>query len=76
MTQWYLDECGQWVYMFDIIDVYTREIVGYSANLRCQTKEALAALILIFVSFHLHIIEKESFSICWIMLSWSHRFSL
>ncbi|MGM0501282.1 MAG: transposase [Bacillota bacterium] len=40
----YIDESGQWVYMFDIIDVYTREIVGHHESLGCRTKEALAAL--------------------------------
>lgn len=44
MVQMYIDESGQWVYMFDIIDVYTREIVGHHESLRCRTKEALAAL--------------------------------
>lgn len=44
MVQMYIDKSGQWVYMFDIIDVYTREIVGHHESLRCRTKEALAAL--------------------------------
>lgn len=44
MVQMYIDESGQWVYMFDIIDVYTREIVGHHESLRCRTKEALKAL--------------------------------
>ena len=44
MVQTYIDNSGQWVYMFDIIDVYTREIVGYHESLRCRTKEALKAL--------------------------------
>ena len=44
MVQWYLDSTGNWVYMFDIMDVYTREIVGYHMSLRCRTDEALAAL--------------------------------
>lgn len=30
--------------MFDIIDVFTREIVGHHEGLRCRTKEALKAL--------------------------------
>ncbi len=30
--------------MFDIIDVYTREIVGHYEGLRCRTKKALKAL--------------------------------
>ena len=44
MVQTYIDKSGQWVYMFDIIDVYTREIVGHYEGLRCRTKEALNAL--------------------------------
>ncbi|WP_408955825.1 IS3 family transposase [Natroniella sp. ANB-PHB2] len=44
MVQMYIDESGRWVYMFDIIDVYTREIVGHNVSLRCRTKEALKAL--------------------------------
>lgn len=44
LVQWYLDNTGNWVYMFDIMDVYTREIVGYHISLRCRTDEALAAL--------------------------------
>ncbi|MBM7624964.1 IS3 family transposase [Sporohalobacter salinus] len=44
MVQMYIDKSGQWVYMFDIIDVYTREIVGHHESLRCRTKEALKAL--------------------------------
>jgi len=44
MIQMYIDNSGQWVYMFDIIDVFTREIVGYHEGLRCRTKEALKAL--------------------------------
>lgn len=44
MVQMYIDNSGQWVYMFDIIDVYTREIVGHHESLRCRTKEALKAL--------------------------------
>ena len=44
MVQMYIDKSGQWVYMFDIIDVYTREIVGHHESLRCRTKEAIAAL--------------------------------
>ncbi|WP_282706226.1 IS3 family transposase [Fuchsiella alkaliacetigena] len=44
MVQMYLDKSGRWVYMFDIIDVYTREIVGHHVGLRCRTDEALKAL--------------------------------
>ena len=44
MVQMYIDNSGQWVYMFDIIDVFTREIVGHHEGLRCRTKEALKAL--------------------------------
>jgi len=44
MVQMYIDNNSQWVYMFDIIDVYTREIVGHHESLRCRTKEALEAL--------------------------------
>ncbi|MCK8824327.1 IS3 family transposase [Fuchsiella alkaliacetigena] len=44
MVQMYLDKSGRWVYMFDIIDVYTREIVGHHVSLRCRTDEALKAL--------------------------------
>ena len=44
MVQMYIDQSGRWVYMFDIIDVYTREIVGHHESLRCRTKEALKAL--------------------------------
>lgn len=44
MTQWYMDYSGQWVYMFGIIDVYTREIVGYHLSLRCRTQEAIKAM--------------------------------
>ena len=34
----YIDNGGHWVYMFDIIDVFTREIVGHHEGLRCRTK--------------------------------------
>ena len=44
MVQMYIDNSGQWVYMFDIIDVFTREIVGHHEGLSYRTKDALKAL--------------------------------
>ena len=44
MVQLYLDSTGNWVYMFDIMDVYTKETIGYHMSLRCRTDESLAAL--------------------------------
>jgi len=44
MVRIYRDNSGQWVYMFDIIDLYTSEVVGHHEGLRCLTKEALKAL--------------------------------
>ncbi len=44
MVQMHIDNSDQWVYMFDIIDVFTREIVGHHEALRCRTKKALKAL--------------------------------
>lgn len=44
MVQRYLDNTGGWVYMFDIIDIYTREIFGHHISLRCKTDETLQTL--------------------------------
>jgi len=45
IVQMYIDNSGQWVYMFDIFDVFTREIVEHHKGLRCRTKEVLKALL-------------------------------
>jgi putative transposase len=43
MVQMYIDNRGQWVYMFDITDLFTKKIAGHHEGLRCLTKEALKA---------------------------------
>jgi len=44
IVQVYIDNSGKWVYMFNIIDIFTREIVSHHEDLRCFTKEALKVL--------------------------------
>jgi putative transposase len=34
MVQMYIDNSGQWVYIFDIIDVFNREIVELQTRIR------------------------------------------
>lgn len=33
-----------WVYLVDVIDYCTRQIVGWDLSLRCRTQEAIAAV--------------------------------
>ena len=41
----YIDKSCQWVNMFDVFEVYTREVVGHRfIGMRCFTKEALKTL--------------------------------
>jgi putative transposase len=44
MVQMYINNSGKWVYIFDIIDVFTREIVGQREGLRSCIEEAFKEL--------------------------------
>jgi len=62
MTKVWVEGVG-WLYLFAIIDCFTREIVGYSLSLFASTKKLLKALDMAGSNRFAHGIPKETFLI-------------